>query len=189
MCYSWFQLPKVTLNEQLSSVLSGDIPESILLINTAEWQGQVRTFRCNSQNDKCMCVFDAKTDETFSVRPMSFPELAIISFTFNSAFRSSNIWFSYSVFWSISFSLSPSRIIWTQFENWTKGPQLLAVDEATRPNMTISWPFRVCVFRKSSCSTHHFTPLSPCFQFSFRPGDSFWVTKDSVLASTVGGIE
>ena len=41
--FNWFQLPQVTLNEQLSNVLTGDseIPESILLINTSEWQGQV----------------------------------------------------------------------------------------------------------------------------------------------------
>ena len=35
------QLPQVALNEQLSTVLSGDLPESILLISTSEWQGQV----------------------------------------------------------------------------------------------------------------------------------------------------
>ena len=39
-----------------------------------------------------MCVFNAKKrGETFSVRRMSFSELAMISFTFNYAFRSSNI--------------------------------------------------------------------------------------------------
>lgn len=43
LIYCWFQLPKGTLNEQLSNVLSGDIdiPECILLISTSEWQGQV----------------------------------------------------------------------------------------------------------------------------------------------------
>ena len=41
--YLFCQLPRGTLNEQLSSVLSGDsdIPECILLISTSEWQGQV----------------------------------------------------------------------------------------------------------------------------------------------------
>lgn len=128
MCYSWFQLPKVTLNEQLSSVLSGDIPESILLINTAEWQGQVRReVYFNSLLGAIprminVCVFSTqKQVKRFPSVVCRFLQLAMISFTFNSAFRSSNIWFSfmyfYSVLWSIFISLSPSRLIWIQFEN------------------------------------------------------------------------
>ncbi|CAH3111768.1 unnamed protein product [Porites lobata] len=50
------QLPKVTLNEQLSSVLSGDIPESILLINTAEWQGQLLALKLCDKAVKMICT-------------------------------------------------------------------------------------------------------------------------------------
>ena len=80
-------------------MLSGDIPESILLINTAEWQGQVRReVYFNSLLGAIprminVCVFSTqKQVKRFSFFRMSFPELAKIFFTFNSAFRGSNIY-------------------------------------------------------------------------------------------------
>ena len=183
MCYSWFQLPKVTLNEQLSSVLSGDIPESILLINTAEWQGQVR--RKVYFNSLLGAIPNAKTGETFSVRRMSFPELALISFTFNSAFHSSNVWFSYK-FILIAFS--------DRFSSYFHHPEKSGYNLKTErkvlssrlstKQLALTWPSHdhfVSVFFENPhfrlTTLHHLAP-SP-----------FWVTKDSVLASTVGGIE
>lgn len=42
----FFQLPKHSLSDQLTTaLLSNDqIPENVLLVNTAEWQGQVTHF-------------------------------------------------------------------------------------------------------------------------------------------------
>ncbi|XP_020607098.1 phosphofurin acidic cluster sorting protein 2-like [Orbicella faveolata] len=52
------QLPNVTLNEQLSNVLTGDseIPESILLINTSEWQGQLLALKLCDKAVKMICT-------------------------------------------------------------------------------------------------------------------------------------
>ncbi|XP_068682764.1 phosphofurin acidic cluster sorting protein 1-like isoform X1 [Montipora foliosa] len=50
------QLPEVTLNEQLSDVLSGDIPESILLISTSEWQGQLLALKLCDKAVKMICT-------------------------------------------------------------------------------------------------------------------------------------
>lgn len=52
------QLPRGTLNEQLSSVLSGDsdIPECILLISTSEWQGQLLALKLCDKAVKMICT-------------------------------------------------------------------------------------------------------------------------------------
>ncbi|XP_022792796.1 phosphofurin acidic cluster sorting protein 2-like isoform X2 [Stylophora pistillata] len=52
------QLPRGTLNEQLSNVLSGDtaIPECILLISTSEWQGQLLALKLCGKAVKMVCT-------------------------------------------------------------------------------------------------------------------------------------
>ncbi|KAK2568603.1 Phosphofurin acidic cluster sorting protein 2 [Acropora cervicornis] len=50
------QLPQVALNEQLSTVLSGDLPESILLISTSEWQGQLLALKLCDKAVKMICT-------------------------------------------------------------------------------------------------------------------------------------